>query len=139
MLGAGGGRLAGVLVATPPHAYPLPATPLGAQLRALLAQGFTVRTRWGRVFEHLDRIHPLEPHWYLATLGVAPDEQSRGIGRTLLATLLSHTDRDEVPCYLETDRPENIAFYEPAGFAVERESRVLGVRVWHMRRRPPAA
>jgi ribosomal protein S18 acetylase RimI-like enzyme len=96
-----------------------------------------VRARWGRVFQHLDRIHPLEPHWYLATLGVAPGSQSRGVGRALLRALTTRADRDPLPCYLETDRPENVAFYERAGFRIERESRILGVRVWHMQR--PAA
>ena len=137
VLGAGEDALAGVLIAAPPHAYPLPPPSPAAQLRALLSQGLRVRMRWGRVFEHLDRIHPLEPHWYLATLGVAPDLRSRGFGRALLRELLERADRERDDCYLETDRSENLAFYEAAGFAVERESRVLGVRIWHMRR-PPA-
>lgn len=137
VLRGGDGGLGGVLIATPPQAYPLPPPPLAAQLRALLTQGLTVRRRWGRVFEHLDRLHPQGPHWYLATLGVAPDLQGRGIGRALLRELLTHADDGQNACYLETDRPENLAFYEAAGFSVERESQVLGVRIWHMRR-PPA-
>jgi ribosomal protein S18 acetylase RimI-like enzyme len=137
VLRAGGPTLAGVLVATPPHAYPLPAAPLGARLRGLVAQGLAVQVRWGRVFEQLDRVHPHEPHWYLATLGVAPDHRRRGLGRALLGALLERADREPAPCYLETDRAENVPFYGAAGFAVCRESTVLGVRIWHMRRATP--
>jgi ribosomal protein S18 acetylase RimI-like enzyme len=136
VLRAGSGPPAGVLIATPPGAYPLPAPRLGARLRALAIQGLAVQLRWGRVFEHLDRIHPREPHWYLATLGVAPDARARGIGSALLHALLDRADREAAACYLETDRSENVAFYAPAGFAVDRESRVLGVRIWHLRRAP---
>lgn len=134
-----GTGLAGALVAAPPYTHPLPAPPLSAQLHALWVQGFGVRSRWTRVFAHLERIHPIEPHWYLATLGVVPDARSRGVGSSLLRCLLGRADRDALPCYLETDRAENLAFYEAAGFAVERESRILGVRVWHMWREAAAS
>lgn len=134
VLRAGGDRPSGVGITIPPYAYPLPPPSLLAQLWALLIQGSTVRTRWRQVFEHLDRLHPRDPHWYLATLGVAPDAQGRGLGRALLRALLARADDDALPCYLETDRPENVAFYEASGFSVSRRSRVLGVRVWHMLR-----
>jgi ribosomal protein S18 acetylase RimI-like enzyme len=126
----------GVLIATPPHGYPLPPPSPTIQLRTLWTQGLRVRLRWGRVFEHLDRLHPLEPHWYLATLGVHPEWQGRGIGRELLAALLRRSDAEHGECYLETDREQNLPFYEAAGFRVAHESRVLGVSIWHMRREP---
>ena len=39
--------------------------------------------------------------------------------------------------YLETDRPENVAFYERAGFVAVGETRIFSVPVWRMQR--PAA
>jgi len=131
--------LLGALIATAPHGYPLPPPPLGAQLRALFAQGLSVRMRWGQVFAQLNRVHPREPHWYLATLGVEPGSQHQGAGRALLESLLERCERDALPCYLETDRQENVAFYGSAGFSVCQESRVVGVPVWHMRRPPRPA
>ena len=122
------------MLAVPPFRYPLPAPPLLAQLRTLAAQGLRIRERWGRVFEHLDALHPVTPHWYLSSLGVRPEVRGRGLGRALLGELLARADADGRPCYLETDKPENLAFYEPAGFRVERESRILDVPIWHMRR-----
>jgi ribosomal protein S18 acetylase RimI-like enzyme len=130
------GRLAGALIAAPPHAYPLPPPRLLSRLRCLVGQGWRVAQRWRRVFEALDALHPVEPHWYLGTLGVAPELESRGIGTALLDAWLERADRDGSAAYLETDRIENVGFYERAGFAVEAEADVLGARVWCMRRPP---
>lgn len=133
------GGLAGVLVAAPPFAYPLPPPPLLERLRCLLGQGVGVARRWNRVFEALDGLHPEEPHWYLGTLGVAPEQQRRGVGTSLLASWLARVDRESAPAYLETDFAHNVAFYARAGFETLRETRVLGVPVWCMRRPAHAA
>jgi ribosomal protein S18 acetylase RimI-like enzyme len=131
------GRPAGVLVAVPPGAWPLPLPPLRLRLRALLGQGLGAARRWGEVFEALSAEHPVGARWYLSTLGVAPELQRRGVGSALLGAWLQEVDRDGVAAYLETDRPENLGFYRHAGFAVIGECRALGVRLWRMER--PAA
>jgi len=131
------GRLAGALVATNPYGYPLPAPPLLARFRCFWGQGWRVARRWARVFESLDALHPLEPLGYLGTLGVDPSLQGRGVGRALLGRWLAGLDREATGAYLETDRCENVAFYERSGFRVLGETQVLGARIWRMRR--PAA
>lgn len=128
-----GARGAGVLLAAPPHGYPLPPPPLPALLRAWLLQGPRVRSRWLRVFHHLDALHPRPPHWYVAALGVDPPLQRQGFGRALIRALCARAAADGVFAYLETDRAENAVFYESEGFAVVGESTCLGVRLWHMR------
>lgn len=128
---------AGVLLAAPPFGYPFPPPPLHEWLRAWLRQGPRVRSRWARVFRHLDALHPRAPHWYVATLGVDPPRQRQGLGHALIGALCKRADADGVFSYLETDRPENVPFYESAGFAVVGESRCLGVRIWLMRRPSP--
>jgi ribosomal protein S18 acetylase RimI-like enzyme len=128
------GELAAVLIATPPGAHPLPAAPLLARLRCLFGQGLGVARRWAEVFHQLSPLHPAEPHWYLGTLGVDPEQQRRGFGRALLADWLAEVDRGVSCAYLETDRPENVAFYERAGFATLGETRIFSVRVWRMQR-----
>jgi GNAT superfamily N-acetyltransferase len=133
------GRLAGVLVALPPLAYPLRPPPWPVQLRTLWVQGLRVAGRWRGVFEALDRHHPDEPHWHLALLGVEPALQGRGLGRALLADWLATVDAQPAPAWLETDRAANVPFYEAAGFAVQHELRVRGVPVWLMARRPDPA
>jgi ribosomal protein S18 acetylase RimI-like enzyme len=125
---------AGVLLAAPPYGYPFPPPPLLRLLRNWLLAGPRVRSRWSRVFHHLDALHPREPHWYVAALGVDPPRQQRGLGRALLAELCARADADGVDCCLETDRAENVAFYAGAGFETRAESCCLGVRLWHLRR-----
>jgi len=129
-----GGRLAGVLVAAPPGAYPFPPPPLRVQLRIALAQGPAAAGRWRAVFDALDTVHPVVPHWYLATLGVEVACRGRGLGRALLAHWLREVDRDGARAYLETDLPENTAFYERAGFRALRQIHVLDTPVWLMQR-----
>ena len=132
-----GGELVAVLIAVPPDAFPLPAASLARRLRSSFGQGLHVARRWAAVFEALAPLHPPEPHWYLSTLGVDPDQQRRGIGQALLAAWLAEVDADATCAYLETDRPENVAFYERAGFTSLGETRIFSVPVWRMRR--PAA
>jgi ribosomal protein S18 acetylase RimI-like enzyme len=128
------GELAGVLIAVPPDAFPLPAASFARRLRSSLGQGLRVARRWAEVFEALAPLHPPEPHWYLSTLGVDPRQQRRGFGRALLAAWLADVDRDASCAYLETDRPENVAFYERAGFVVLGETQIFSAPVWRMRR-----
>jgi GNAT superfamily N-acetyltransferase len=133
------GVLVAALVATAPHYYPLPAPPLWARARTLLGQGLRVSGRWAEVFRALDAAHPPEPHWYLGTLGVDPKLQGCGVGTALLCHWLERVDADSRPAYLETDRPENLAFYGRRGFETCQELEVLGAPIWCMRREASAA
>ncbi len=130
------GRVAGVLVAVPPHGGLLPLPPWPARIRCLLGQGARVAGRWADVAEQLRSQRPLLAHWYLATLGVEPDLQRRGVGRALLRAWLAEVDRDPVRAYLETDEAENRAFYAREGFEPGAEVRVLATPVWLLERPP---
>jgi ribosomal protein S18 acetylase RimI-like enzyme len=131
-----GGEVSGVLVAVPPFGWPLPPPAAVARLRCLLGQGWRVARRWGEAYEALEAIHPLGPHWYLASLGVLPGRQGRGLGSELLAAWLEGADSHDA--YLETDLPRNVDFYRRRGFEVEKELRVQGIPVWCMRRPAPS-
>jgi ribosomal protein S18 acetylase RimI-like enzyme len=126
------GRVAGVLISVPPGAYPLPPPPVVERLRCLLGQGWGVAVRWGRVFETLREHHPLEPSWYLGTLGVDPALHGQGVGTALLARWLERVDREKGAAYLETDVHANVGFYGRAGFQLEGEIEVLGIPIWRM-------
>jgi ribosomal protein S18 acetylase RimI-like enzyme len=128
----------GALVAAPPGRFPFAPPSPWVELRTLVVQGLRARARWARSFEHLQARHPAEPHWYLATLGVHPEAQRRGIGRALVAHLLQRADAEACATYLETDRAANVPFYESFGFRVCEQSEVLETPVWHMHRRPRA-
>jgi len=124
----------GALVGSPPGAHPLPPPPLARRLRGLWVQGWRVAGRWAEVFEVLQRHHPEGPHWYLATLGVEPPRQGRGVGTRLLRSWLEHVDARAGDVYLETDRELNVSWYQREGFGVLSSIQVLGVPVWCMRR-----
>ncbi len=125
---------AGVLVAVPPGRFPGPQSGLFEQLRSLLGQGVRVSTRWGEVSRAFMEVHPVEPHWYLSLLGVDPPHQGHGVGLGLIEHWLAAIEQENLPSYLETDRKENVAFYQRVGFQVELELKVLETPVWCMRR-----
>jgi ribosomal protein S18 acetylase RimI-like enzyme len=129
-----GEGVVGALIGTPPNAYPLPPPPFAFRIRCLLGQGWRVARRWSMAFEALEALHPVEPHRYLGTLGVDPDQHGRGVGTALLQHWVARADDDAVGVYLETDLSRNVAFYQREGFAVLREVEILGVPVWCMQR-----
>ena len=136
LVAALGGEVAGGLVASPPGRFPFPAPSVLVSLRCLIHQGWQVTRRWEAVFEAFEALHPVEPHWYLGTLGVVASARRRGMGAALLSRWLAGVDRDAVPAYLETDSEVNVRFYERAGFLLEGEVSILGVRAWRMKRAP---
>ena len=42
------------------------------------------------------------PHWYLPVIGIAPEEQRRGLGSALLTTMCDRLDQERLPAYLDT-------------------------------------
>lgn len=73
-----------------------------------------------------EQSHPRTEHFYLATLGVAPDRQGEGLGSRLLAPVLEICDTDGIPAYLESSKHSNIAFYARHGFRVTAELQLPG-------------
>lgn len=56
------------------------------------------------------------PHWYLWVLGVEPALQGQGTGSQLIQRVLRTAGAQRMPCYLETENPRNIPFYQKHGF-----------------------
>ncbi len=77
-------------------------------------------------------------HWYLWALGVDPPYQGQGIGGMLIQPVLARADADGLPCYLETENPRNVPFYQKHGFKVMSEGEVTSHRlhIWSMLREP---
>ena len=94
-----------------------------------------------RSLRYYERLHKrLVPphHWYLATLGVEPERQGRGIGSALIRPVLSRADAEGLFCYLETEKEKNLPFYQRHGFEVAAEDDLPGggPHFWTMRRKP---
>jgi GNAT superfamily N-acetyltransferase len=86
----------------------------------------------------IEKEHPKEPHWYLATLGTEPAQQGRGVGSALMRPALTQCDREGYGAYLESSKERNVPFYRRHGFEV---SQVLdlpggGPQLWTMWRAP---
>ena len=115
-------------------------TGLGLQ-RAVARFPTQARQSFLAALAYMDEIHKREapgPHWYLWALGVEPERQGRGIGSRLIAPVLAQADREGVPCYLETETEDNVAFYQKRGFGVVSDGLVPGqsLRIWTMLREP---
>ena len=83
------------------------------------------------------RQDPAEPHWHLGPVAVEPGLQGMGIGSRMMEEFARRMDREHALAYLETDKPQNVVFYERFGFEVVDERVVLGVPNWFMRRAAP--
>ena len=82
------------------------------------------------------RHDPPEPHWHFGPFTVDAHLQGRGIGSVMLGTFCAYMDGQKALAYLETDKPENLHFYEKFGFVTTSEASVLGTPNWFMRRQP---
>ncbi|HSC43542.1 MAG TPA: GNAT family N-acetyltransferase [Candidatus Binatia bacterium] len=118
-----------------PHCLPAPEILPGtmAPLLKPFGKASAPLMRWFVRWCHLD---PEEPHLHLGPIGVAPQAQRQGVGTALMRCYLDHLRAENLPGYLETDKPENIEFYEKFGFVVEHEEELIGAPTWYMWREP---
>jgi ribosomal protein S18 acetylase RimI-like enzyme len=79
-----------------------------------------------------------EPHWHVGPVAVEGGMRGLGIGSRLMDVFAERMDAAREAAYLETDKPENVVFYERFGFEIVDEAVVLNTPNWFMRR-PPAA
>jgi ribosomal protein S18 acetylase RimI-like enzyme len=105
------------------------------ELAAVL--GDAAMARFEALLGHMRDLHQRDvppAHWYLMVLGVEPERQRQGIGSSLIRPVLARADAAGTPCYLETTRESNLAFYRKHGFEVVVEDVFDGLRYWTMRR-----
>lgn len=129
-LGAFDGKeLVGVALWMPPGTFPL--TPVRKALMAPVLMRTIVPAGsafwpFARVGAELEKDHPNEAAWYLEAMGVHPSVQRQGVGRQLLAPVLSLADQAGHLCHLHTSDPSNVGYYRRFGFEVSRQSIRVG-------------
>jgi ribosomal protein S18 acetylase RimI-like enzyme len=97
--------------------------------------GFQRLVDFDHVQRELHEKYATRPHWFLATIGVDPAHQGRGIGSALMAPVLARADESRIPCYLETHTLDNVRLYERHGFRVmEHLENPTSVPLWAMLR-----
>ena len=121
-------------------AWRMARTGFGLQ-RAVIRFNREARRRVLGLLTYTDQIHSrviTRPHWYLMALGVEPGRQRQGVGSQLLRPVLARADETGVPCYLETETEQNVAFYQKQGFEIAFEGAIAdaGLPLWTMVREP---
>ena len=101
----------------------------GRAISSSLMKTLEMATEW-------DRHHPDEPHWHLGPLAVEPGLQRMGVGGQLVERFCEPVDAEGGMAFLETDRHENVRFFEQFSFVTVDEAKVIGVPNWFMRREP---
>lgn len=131
--------LSGAALCLPPGAWRLPPSVAFVHGRAY-ARAFGLRLPHATALQaKLERHHLREPHWYFPIIGVAPEQQGRGIGRRLMRPILERCDRDGLPAYLEASSERNAALYEHLGFETIRELRLWSSPSLRLMVRKPGA
>jgi GNAT superfamily N-acetyltransferase len=91
--------------------------------------------RHAEMWEWIAGNFPDEPFWYLDHIGVETEHRGNGVGAALIQHGLAFADRDGVPAFLETGRPENVGYYEGRGFrtVADDDAPGGGPHIWFMR------
>jgi GNAT superfamily N-acetyltransferase len=91
-----------------------------------------------RLLFTVEELHPTEPHWYLFTLGTAPEQQGKGVGSALLGSMLARIDEAGEAAYLESSKERNVPLYARFGFQVIHQipSTAGSPPIWRMWREP---
>jgi len=135
-----GGRIVGAAVWLPPGSYPMTTRrELRTSLPVLTLFPLAPRAL-RRALQYqaaVARVHPRDEHWYLVSIGVAPERRGTGLGTRLLAPGLAAADDEGLGCYLETEKERNLPFYGRHRFEVSLhlpEPVTTSPQVWCMER-----
>ena len=131
------GHMAGVSLVCAPGQYPHRPQAFAYQATGCLKTGWRGIKNFLRTDAYIRKRHISEVHYYLFVLGVEPAVQGRGLGKALVRSLSDRADADQLPCYLETDKPTSVELYQSAGYVVLTEEDVPGIaglHMWTMRR-----
>jgi GNAT superfamily N-acetyltransferase len=133
-----GERLVGASLTYAPGQYPLSLRGFAALASGCVSPRLLPATlRFLHINAWMEKRHEKSPHYYLMVLGVEPALQGKGVGGALLRELSSRADAARVPCWLETDKEENVPIYGRHGYVVVDDEvlpRLGGLRMWTMRR-----
>jgi ribosomal protein S18 acetylase RimI-like enzyme len=86
-------------------------------------------SHWQNVWAYHD---PMQPHWHLGPVGVVPSHQGSGVGTALMRHFCHEVDARQAAAYLETDRSENVRFYQKFGFKPVNEIDIFDVKNYLM-------
>ena len=127
------GKVVAAAVIYPPGVYPLSDFKQWVLLiKSFVKNGFYDIRRWMKWQDEVQKGHPAVPHYYLAYVGVEPEQQGNGYGSCILQHLVNQADAEGIGCYLENATPRNVPIYEHFGFQVVSEKEITGIPTWFM-------
>ncbi len=99
--------------------------------RMMSSEGFAFFNRYMRFTAS---VRPKHPHYYLVFIGIAPEAQGRGIGRTILEEIHAKVDADpeSLGIGLDTENEANVAYYEKFGYKLIEKRTIDQVTVYAM-------
>lgn len=105
-----------------------------------LSLGLDYNKRYEPMEKSIDRCHKQYAdfsHWYLYPIGVDPVYQGKGYASELLRAKLAEIDKQNIPCYLETNKEKNVSLYQHFGFEIVEKGIFdkTNVPYWHMLRK----
>lgn len=119
-------QIVGVSAWLPTECYPQAVSTQLAQIPGILRALYRRPRALVRGYKFLDvmaKKHPKELHWYLFLLVADPSVQRSGIGKALLNDGLRQVDAEGVGSYLETQKFDNVAYYQGYGYELVNELR----------------
>jgi len=84
------------------------------------------------------RLMKNNPYKYLTLIGVSSQVQGKGLGSRIINTIKEECDREGVHLYLETEKEDNLPFYEKHGLTVLEKVvfKKINMPMWLMARKP---
>ena len=76
------------------------------------------------IFISLHNEHANFPHWHFTMLTVDPLHPGKGYASMLIKPKLREIDKQNLPCFLETQNENNVSLYEHFGFELVGEIKV---------------
>ena len=79
------------------------------------------------------------PHWYFFVIGVDPNFQGKGFASGLITPMLARIDKEQLGCYLDTNKENNVGLYQHFSFKVLKKYQIPGFNIinWSMLRENP--
>lgn len=130
------GWIVGVCGAAPPGTCRMPFSKSIRLIPGAMAGGPGAVVRMMHFLDQSEKHDPDELHWHLGPVAVEPALQGMSVGSRLLERFCEGMDAKGDLAYLDTDKPENVRFYERFGFVVIEEDELIGVPYWFMHREP---
>ena len=131
-------RCEAVALWRPPNRWRIERLTIAANLPAMLWAYGSATGRVIRCLSAMEKHHPRQPHWYLATVGTDPAHQGRGLAGCLIRSGLERCDATGVPAYLEAASENLVPFYGGMGFQLLSKVTVPGGPTFYRMWREPA-